>query len=113
VRYELEPNQYVLRVYEEHAENYIASALIRVYGDRAWVSSISSPRLFEALPQFFDELLDRLQVTCLEGPMSRAMARAVRMASRSWAHFEVARISKCAGRNMEWVVISKRETNGV
>jgi hypothetical protein len=109
VRYELEPNQYVLRVYEEHAENYIASALIRVYGDRAWVSSISSPRLFEALPQFFDELLDRLQVTCLEGPMSRAMARAVRIASRSWAKFEVVRISKCAGRNMEWVVISKRE----
>ncbi len=108
MRYELEPNQYVLRVYDDHAENYVASALIRVYGDRAWVSSISSPRLFEAMPQYFNEFLDRLNVICLEGPMSRAMARAVRMASREWANFEITRQAKCAGRMMPWVVLTRK-----
>jgi hypothetical protein len=109
VRYELEPNQFVLRVYDKDQTNYVASALVRVYGDRAWVSSISSPLLFKALPEHFNDLLDRLKVVCLEGPMSRAMARAVRIASRDWAKFEILRSSICAGREMPWVVLSKKD----
>lgn len=108
MRFELEPTAYALRVYDAHAENYVAVATVRVYGDVGWMSSISSPRLFEALPEHFESLLDRLGVRTLEGYMSKAMARAVRMASRNWAVFEIKHYGQCAGREMPWVVLSRR-----
>lgn len=108
MRYELEPTQFVLRAYEGSDENYIASATIRVYGDRAWVSQISSPRLFEAMPAYFDQFMSRLGVKSLEGYMSKAMARAVRMACRKWADFKITHEGECAGRTMPWVVLSRK-----
>ena len=108
LRYELEATQYVVRVYEEdRSEAYVASAVIRVYGDRGWISSISSPKLYAALPRYFNELLDRLGVVALEGYMAQAHARAVRIASRSWAKFEITHTGECAGRKMPWVRLSR------
>ena len=108
LRYEIEPTQFVLRVYDDKSQdNYVASALIRTYGDRAYMSSISSPRLFDAMPQHFDDLMERLGLVTLEGYMTKAMARAVRMASRGWALFTVTHTGMCAGRQMEWVVIGR------
>jgi hypothetical protein len=109
MRFELEPIEYTLRVYDDHAENYVAVALVRVYGDRAWVSSISSPRLFEAMPEHFSAFMDQLGAKTLEGYMSKAMARAVRMASRNWAKFEITHTGQMAGREMPWVVLSRKE----
>jgi hypothetical protein len=103
MRYEIEPNQYVLRVYDEHPQNYVATALVRVYGDRAWVSSISSPRLFDALQEHFVSFLDKIGVVSLEGYMSKAMARALRIKSKSWALYEETDHGMCAGRVMAWV----------
>jgi hypothetical protein len=116
VRYEVEPITWALRVYDDARTNdddYIASALVRKYGDRGWMSSISSPRLFDALatPGQFAEFLDRLGVVCVEGYMSESMARALRMAASrySWCDFYVARRGLCAGRTMPWVVLKKFE----
>jgi hypothetical protein len=33
----------------------------------------------------------------------------VRIASRDWAKFEILRSSICAGREMPWVVLSKKD----
>jgi hypothetical protein len=116
MRYEVEPITWALRVYEEdgvrlHDEDYVASALIRKYGDRGWVSSISSPRLFSAFTDHFNEILDAVGVTCFEGYMSEPMARAlrIRLGNHEWADYYVARRGICAGRTMPWVVLSKRE----
>ena len=107
LRYEVEPTQYVVRVYDESSpDNYIASATVRVYGDRGWMSQISSPKLFEALPKYFEDLLTNLNIVTLEGYMSKAMARAVRMKAHSWATYEVTHTGNCAGRDMPWVVLS-------
>lgn len=108
MRYELEPNQFVLRVYDGSDENYIASATVRTYGDRGFVSQISSPRLFEAMPAYFEQFMDRLGVKTLEGYMSKAMARAVRIASRKWAQFSITHEGDCAGRTMPWVVLKRK-----
>ncbi len=110
MRYEVEPITWSLRVYDETRTNdddYVASALIRRYGDRGWVSSISSPRLFDAIGEHFNALLDQLGVVCLEGYMSETMARALRMKAHGWADYYVARRGICAGRTMPWVVLSK------
>jgi hypothetical protein len=113
LRYEIDANQYVLRVYDESSpDNYIASAIVRVYGDRGWVSSISSPRLFEALPEYFNQVMEKLKIVTMEGYMSKAMARAVRMSSRTWAKFEITHYGQCAGREMPWVKLSKLENEG-
>jgi len=112
MRYEVEPITYVLRVYDDdRPDDYVASAMIRIYGDRGWVSSISSPRLFEALSKHFNDLLDKLNLTCLEGYMSEPMARALRMKAHTWADFEIIRRGECAGRAMPWVVLSKKSLN--
>jgi hypothetical protein len=108
MRYELEPNQFVLRVYDKHPENYVATALIRVYGDRAWVSSISSPRLFDAIAEHFISFLDELNVVSLEGYMSRTMARALRIKAKGWATYEETDHGTCAGRVMSWIRLRPR-----
>jgi len=108
VRYELAADQYELRVYDKHPENYVAVALVRVYGDRAWVSSISSPRLFDALGEHFISFLDELKVLSLEGYMSKAMARALRSKARGWALYEETDHGVCAGRTMAWVRLSAK-----
>ena len=110
MRYELEPIEYALRVYDEHPDNYVAVALVRRYGDRAWVSSISSPKLFLVITHGqFESFLEELGVVTLEGYMSKAMARAVRMASRGWAKFEITHYGAEAGREMPWIVISRMD----
>jgi len=108
MKYEVEPTQYALRVYEDDAtEDYCAVATIRVYGDRGWMSSISSPKLYRALPEHFAGLMDKLGLLTLEGYMSKAHARAVRMSCKTWAKFEITHYGDCAGRQMPWVVISR------
>jgi len=110
MRYEVEPITYVVRVYDDdRPDDYVASAMIRKYGDRGWVSSISSPRLFEALSQHFNDFLDSLGIVAVEGYMSEPMARALRIKSAGWADYYVARRGICAGRTMPWVVLSKLE----
>lgn len=111
MRYEVEPTAYVLRVYDEDATNYVASATIRVYGDRGWVSSISSPQLFKALKEHFVEFMEQLDLATLEGYMSDAMATALQMKARGWAKFEISHYGICAGRRMPWVVLSKLEVS--
>ena len=113
MRYELEPIEYALRVYDAHSENYVAVALVRRYGDRAWVSSISSPKLFWIITHGqLESLLQDLGVVTLEGYMSKAMSRAVRMASRDLAKFEITHYGQEAGREMPWVVISAKDGEG-
>lgn len=107
MRYELDPIEYALRVYEDHSTNHVATALVRVYGDRAWLSNLSSPRLFQALPEHLLEFLDRLGVVALEGYMRPVMARAARMATRGHASFTVTHRGMCAGRELDWVVIGR------
>jgi hypothetical protein len=110
VRYEVEPITYVVRVYDDdRPDDYVASAMIRKYGDRGWVSSITSPRLFDAIAEHFNEFIDRMGVVAVEGYMSEPMARALRIqaSKHPWCDFYVARRGLCAGRTMPWVVLSK------
>lgn len=108
MRVEVEPITYAVRVYDDdRPDDYVATCLIRKYVDRGWMSQISSPRLFEAMPEHFERVLDEIGVVCFEGYMSEPMARAVRMASHGWAEYYIARRGICAGRTMPWVVLSK------
>lgn len=110
MRVEVEPITYAVRVYDDdRPDDYVATCLIRKYGDRGWMSQISSPRLFEALAEHFNKALDSIGVVCFEGYMSEPMARAVRIKSHGWAEYNIERRGICAGRPMPWVVLSKIE----
>ena len=106
-RYEIEPTQYVIRVYSDDATDYVASATLRVYGDRAWMSQISSPKLYGPLFADLNAIMDKLGIVTVEGYMSDAHARATRMAARGHAQFEITHRGTCAGRQMPWVIIRR------
>ena len=109
MRYEIEPNQYVIRLYEDdsHPENYYASALIRTYGDIAFVSSISSPRFFQFAINQLDEVLTAIKAESLQGYMSKAMARACRMGCKGKAKYQEGFTGECSGREMPWISVSR------
>ena len=107
MHYEIEPNQYAIRVFEDeaHPDTYSASALLRTYGDIGFISSISSPKFFLAIDNL-ENLMARVGITSLEGYMTKAMARACRMGCKGKANYEITHYGKCAGRELPWVKIS-------
>jgi hypothetical protein len=108
VRFELEPTAYALRVYVDETDNCVATAQIRIYGNRGWVSSISGPRVFGIVTAGqVSALMDQLNVVSLEGYMTRAMARALRIASKGQTDYQAYHI---AGTYLPWVVL--RRTDG-
>jgi hypothetical protein len=109
VHFEIEPNQYVVRVYGDDKDNYIASAQIRKYGDRGWMSSIVGKEFFFVLRDHFNEILEQVGVETLEGYVMDSMARLMRLSCRGRAKFEITHYGMCAGRRMPWVVFSKLE----
>lgn len=107
LKYEVEVNQFVIRVYDEtHKDNYIASALVRKYGDRGWMSSIVGEKFYEALKNHLPEVLEQCQVRTLEGYMTAAHARLLRMALREHGRVTISHWGECAGRSMPWVVLT-------
>lgn len=105
--YEVEPTQFVVRVYDErHPDNYIAHALIRTYGDRGLMSSIVGARFYEALAANVPDLMRQAGVRTLEGYMTDAHARLLRVALRRTSDVAIACRGICAGRDMPWVVVT-------
>jgi len=110
LKVEIDPNQYVVRIYSpEHKDNYIASALVRTYGDRGFMSNIIGAKFYEALHDHLEMILDRCGVATLEGYMTDAHARLLRMQARGRASFSIQQRGKCAGRDMPWVILSRKE----
>ncbi len=111
MKYEIEANSFVIRVYgDDDSNNYVASAQIRKYGDRGWMSSINGKAFFLALREHFEEILDVIGVDTLEGYVMDSMARLMRIACRGRAHFEITHRGICAGREMPWVVFSRKRS---
>jgi hypothetical protein len=104
--FEVEPSQFAVRVYGKHRDDYIAGATIRRYGDRGWMSQIIGPKFYEALRDNVPELMRLCQVKTLEGYMTRAHARLLRMMLRGRANVEISHEGECAGRVMPWVIVS-------
>lgn len=110
MRYEVEANQFVVRIYDDHADNYVASALIRTYGNRGFMSSITGERFYEGLVSHVGDLMHHCKVSTLEGYMTKAHARLLRMELRRAGTGDVTieGDGMCAGRTMPWVVVTSK-----
>jgi hypothetical protein len=109
LKFEIESNQYTIRIYApEHKDNYIASALIRTYGDRGFMSNIIGAGFYEVLHDHLEEILTKCNVATLEGYMTDAHARLLRMQARGRASFSIQQRGMCAGREMPWVILSRK-----
>ena len=108
MRFEVHAKEYGLWVYDDDADpdNWCASAIVQVYGDRAWISCISSPLLFKALPEHLVAFMDKIGVVTLEGYMTPAMARALRLKCRGFANFEITHTGKTFRGELPWVIIT-------
>jgi hypothetical protein len=109
LRFEISATQYALRVYYSHADNYVASATIRTYGDVGWMSQITGIKFYEALREHFHEILAAAHCRTLEGYMTDAHARLLKRMCRGRAAFGITHRGQCAGREMPWVIISPLE----
>jgi hypothetical protein len=109
--YEIEPNQYGMRVYdtERGGMSYVASCVIQTYGRTGWMRQISSPALVKAVIENLDSILTNLKIDHFEGSMNPSMARVVRAAARGKAKFEGFQIAECAGRQLQWCRLSRIE----
>lgn len=113
LRFEASPNQYAVRVYDDegHPDNYIASAIVRTYGDRGWMSNITGAGFYQALQEHLAPLMDQLNVKTLEGYMTPAHARLVKivLAKTGAGTLHISHYGEMAGRRMPWVIISAAE----
>lgn len=107
MKYELEPVQFAVRVYDDDEHKYIAAGNIFKCGESAYIFGASSPRLFQALAGNFEKVMKELGVKYFEGYMTDAMARALRMATRTFAKLEVYERGLCSGRMLSRVKLSK------
>lgn len=107
LHYELEANQYSIRVYDSERGNmdYVSSALVQVNGDVAWVRQVSSPVFIECLVENLEMILKGLGVTRLEGLMNPAMARMLRIKASGVAKYEELKHVLCSGRDLIWVAL--------
>lgn len=105
-RYELQANQFALRVYEEgEPDHYISEALIRTYGDEGWISMVLGDEFYLAAQANIKEFMLEAGVKTLAGYVSHAHARAMRMLLKNVAVVDVIRKGMCAGREMSWVIV--------
>jgi hypothetical protein len=109
--YEIEANQYGMRVYDTDRSDmaYVASCVIQTYGRTGWMRQITSPLLVKTVVENLEDLLINLKIDCFEGSMNPAMARVVRAAARGKARFDMLQVTEYAGRKLQWCRLSRSE----
>ena len=108
VRVEVEPTQYRVRLYLGPGNNYDLSCQIFVYGDRAFVYSItgSSPGVYREINSWIAAMFKETGVTSLEGYVTDAH---LRLFKRSAFDVSVPCRGMMAGREMPWIVIREKD----
>jgi hypothetical protein len=105
--YELEPNQYSLRVYDSERGDmdYVSSGMVQVHGEVGWVMQISNPTFLDCLVENAEEIMSKLGVNRLEGIMNPAMARMLRIKAKGKVKYEEIRRVLCSGRDLIWAAL--------
>lgn len=85
--------------------NYVASCQVWKYGDKGIMHTINGNRFYELMAELGGDVLERLGVETLEGYVTPAHARLMRIALKRVATVSVAHRGRMAGHDMVWVVI--------
>ena len=102
------PRQYSGVIYDDSSDRYCASFQISVYGDHGGMYSITGDKFYEFFKDkdHVDELFSKLGVKTLEGYISKAHARLMKVALRHSAKVELREEGEMNGFPMVWVVVS-------
>lgn len=111
MNYELEPTDWTMRVYAGDAHAYRASVQFHICGDRAWASSMSSPKLLEVIRDNFEQIAETLRVESVECYMMPAMVDILRAACAGVLDVSISHSSVAHERHMQWAVIRKLTPN--
>jgi len=111
-RFIVVPRQFSVMVYGDDSVNYDASCNVFRYGDRGFMYSITGWKFYEAWRKqgALRSLLAQLDVKSLEGYVTAAHARLMRVALRHVGRVEVTGEGEMAGHTMVWVVVSCRQS---
>lgn len=111
--FEVDPRQFSVRVYDQDDVNYDSSCQVFRYGDRGFMYSINGDHGFYKMwvkPGALTSLLAQLKVRTLEGYVTRAHARLMRLALRGVGRVEIVHEGGMAGREMVWVCVRDKDS---
>ncbi len=96
-------------VFEDQADiNYCASCQVFLYGDVGLMYGINGVKFYELMAEQGPQVMAELGVKTLEGYVTKAHARLMRIAVKRVADVTVRHEGMMAGHPMVWVVISRR-----
>lgn len=105
------PRQTSVIVKRDGKINYVASCNVFHYGDRSCMYTINGEEFYKASaqPGVLAKLFNDLQTSTLEGYVTEAHARLMRVALRRVATVELAHEGTMAGEKMVWVIVRVKE----
>jgi len=95
--------------YSDDSEHYTSgSAQVFLYGDRGYMYAIHGPGFFKSFVPECREFMDQYGLRSLEGYMSPANARSVRMAFRTKKDFTVSLgdVVRLEDHDVRWVAVT-------
>lgn len=110
-RFEVIPRQVSVVVFDEQDTlNYCASCNVFIYGDRGFMYTINGEQFYAAfaLEGRAIDLLKKLNVRSLEGYVTKAHARLMRMALRKDMNVEITGAGEMMDHSMVWVSVTKK-----
>lgn len=92
-------------VFDKDEINYTASCQVFTYGDVGLMYGINGRKFYELMAEQGPQVMEQLGVKSLEGYITKAHARLMRIALKKVATLDIAHTGMCAGHEMVWVVI--------
>lgn len=101
---EIGDRQYSIRVYGDDETNYVASAQVFRYGDKAFVYSINGTEFYANAGEIIERLKQK-GVVSLEGYAGLPHARLMGIALKGIAKVEIQPSGDMDGHELAWVVV--------
>ena len=109
VTFEISPMVYAVRLYDSNnSTDYTSSFQCFKYGDVGMAYAITGAGFYRLLPSMLPKILLSLQVSSLQGYVTKAHHRVMASRLKHIADVSILWTGVCANREMVWVRVSLR-----
>ena len=107
ITFEIAPMVFSVRIYgERNRDDHVSSFQCFKYGDVGLAYAITGAGFYGLLPTLIGKIFRELQVSSLQGYVTKAHHRAMAFKLRGLATVAVLWTGRCAGREMLWVKVT-------
>lgn len=108
MRYKIVTRQDSILVFDGDSPNYVASCQVFIYGDRGFMYNANGQEFYSCMVENGVEMMKEMKVVSLEGYVTKAHARLMRIALPGVADVAITGTGEMAGVSMVWVVIKPK-----